>query len=93
MGGVCVCVWVQGHDEEDMESLGLWRDSAEDKSSMVVAVSKDTLYESNVRHWCRHVAAQAAGMATKVEPLRFVCCQIHLLLLSRIRRRRTKGQR
>jgi len=50
VGGVCVCVWVQGHDEEDMESLGLWRDSAEDKSSMVVAVSKDTLYESNVRH-------------------------------------------
>ena len=43
-------MWVQGHDEEDMESLGLWRDSAEDKSSMVVAVSKDTLCESNVRH-------------------------------------------
>ena len=48
MGGVCVCVWVQGHDEEDMESLGFGE--TEDKSSMVVAVSKDTLYESNVRH-------------------------------------------
>ena len=50
-GGGCLRVRVgaAGHDE-DMESLRLWRDSAEDKSSMVVAVSKDTLYESNVRH-------------------------------------------
>ena len=48
-GGLRVRVGAAGHDE-DMESLRLWRDSAEDKSSMVVAVSKDTLYESNVRH-------------------------------------------
>ena len=62
-GGGCLRVRVgaAGHDE-DMESLRLWRDSAEDKSSMVVAVSKDTLSKSHVRH--------GAGLISK-------CTQTH----------------